>query len=183
MNSRKQFLTTGSAGLLSCLLPLQGFCTDTPGFEGVVVNEAEGETYLIRNGTTTVKIKVARLHGSNSISFLSESILPRDAVRIHKHSNEDELIFIHKGQGLFTLGEKQYPVSEGSVAIVPRGAWHGLENKGSENLEMRFAYTPSGFEGFFRDVGTPAGRPFVVKTAEEKRIIAKKWGIIYKTPG
>ena len=181
MNSRRQFLEQGSVGFLSfLLLPLPAFSNDIPGFEGLVVAEQDGETLMIRNGTTTLRIKISKTHGSASICFVSESILPGEGIPVHKHLNEDELIFIHKGTGLFTLGEKQYPVSEGAVAVVPKGIWHGLQNTGSENIEMRFSYTPSGFEGFFREVGTPAGQPFVKKTVEEKRVIAQKWGIAYK---
>jgi mannose-6-phosphate isomerase-like protein (cupin superfamily) len=181
MNSRKQFLEKSGLGFLSVLLfPLPVFSNDTPGFEGLVVNEQEGETLMLRNGTTVLRIKIAKTHGSNTMCFLSESILPGEAIPVHKHLNEDELIFIHKGSGIFTLGEKQYAVSEGAVAIVPKGVWHGLQNTGSENIEMRFAYTPSGFEGFFREVGTPAGQPFVKRTKEEKRAIAIKWGMIHK---
>ena len=99
---------------------------------------------------------------------------------VHKHLNEDELIFLHKGTGLFTLADKQYQIKEGAVALVPKGVWHGLQNTGSENIEMRFGYTPSGFEGFFREVGTPVGQPFIQKTREERKAIAKKWGMIYK---
>ena len=180
MNSRRQFLGLSSMGILSSLLPLEGFSSDKPDFEGVVVNEEEGETVMLRNGTTILRIKVSKIQGSQSMSFLSESILPGEGIPVHKHLNEDELIFIHKGSGLYTLGEKQYAVSEGAVVIVPKGVWHGLQNTGKQNLEMRFAFTPSGFEGFFREVGTPAGQPFVKKTKEEKEIIARKWGIIYK---
>jgi len=180
MNTRRRFLGQGSLGFLSLLLPLQSSSNDTPGFKGLVVNEQEGETYMIRNGTTTLRIKISKTHGSESICFLSESILPGEAIPVHKHLNEDELIFLHKGSGLFTLGEKQYPVTEGAIAVVPKGVWHGLQNTGSENIEMRFAYTPSGFEGFFREVGTPAGQPFVKRSQEEKRVIARKWGMIHK---
>ena len=45
---------------------------------------------------------------------------------------------------------------------------------------MRMAFTPSGFENYFREVGQPVGQPFVQKTMEERRAIAKKWGMIYK---
>ena len=45
---------------------------------------------------------------------------------------------------------------------------------------MRFAFTPSDFEEFFREVGTPVGKPFVQKTMEERRAVAKKWGMTYK---
>jgi quercetin dioxygenase-like cupin family protein len=135
----------------------------------------------MRDGSAIVKIKIARTQGAQSISFLSESFKPGDRLPVHKHLNEDELIFLHSGSGIFTLGEKQYPISKGAVAVVPRGVWHGLQNTGTENIEMRFVYTPSGFEGFFREVGTPLGQPFVQRTMEERRAIAKKWGMIYKT--
>jgi len=180
MNSRRQFIGLSSIGILSSLLPLEGFSSDKSDFEGLIVNEEEGETLMIRNGDTTLRIKISKSHGSQSMSFLSESILPGEGIPVHKHLNEDELIFIHKGSGLYTLGEKQYIVSDGAVVLVPKGVWHGLQNTGSVNIEMRFAYTPSGFEGYFREVGTPPGQPFVVRTKEEKRIIARKWGMIHK---
>jgi quercetin dioxygenase-like cupin family protein len=148
--------------------------------EGLVVSEDEGEALQMRDGTAIVKIKIAKTQGANSIAFLSESFRPGDALPIHKHLNEDELIFLHKGSGLLTLGDKQYQIREGAVALVPKGIWHGLQNTGNENIEMRFGYTPPGFEGFFREVGTPVGQSFIQKTMEERRTIAKKWGMIYK---
>jgi quercetin dioxygenase-like cupin family protein len=179
MNSRRQFLGQGSLGIFSfLLLPSMAFPNETTGFEGLVVNEEEGEALQIREGKAIVKIKIAKIQGAQSMCFLSESFGPGDAIPVHKHLNEDELIFLHKGSGLFTLGEKQYPIKEGAVALVPKGVWHGLQNTGSENIEMRFAYTPSGFEGFFREVGTPVGQPFVQKSLEERIAIGLKWGMI-----
>ena len=181
MTSRRQFLQKGSVGFLSSLiLPLSVFAKDNSDFDGLVVSEDEGEAFQMRDGTAIVKIKIAKVQGAASISFLSESFKPGDALPVHKHLNEDELIFLHKGSGMFTLGDKQYEIKEGAVAIVPKGVWHGLQNTGSENIEMRFGYTPSGFEGFFREVGTPVGQPFIQKTMDERRAIAKKWGMIYK---
>ena len=182
MTSRRQFLQQGSLSLFSSLiLPLSSLANDTSDFTGLVINEDEGEAFQMRDGTAIVKIKIAKSQGAGSISFLSETFKPGDALPVHKHLNEDELIFLHKGTGLFTLADKQYQIKEGAVALVPKGVWHGLQNTGSENIEMRFGYTPSGFEGFFREVGTPVGQPFIQKTREERREIAKKWGMIYKT--
>jgi quercetin dioxygenase-like cupin family protein len=181
MTSRRQFLQKGSLGFLSSLiLPLSVFAKDNSDFDGLVVSEDEGEAFQMRDGTAIVKIKIAKVQGAESISFLSESFKPGDALPVHKHLNEDELIFLHKGSGMFTLGDKQYEIKEGAVAIVPKGVWHGLQNTGSENIEMRFGYTPSGFEAFFREVGTSVGQPFIQKTIDERRAIAKKWGMIYK---
>ena len=181
MNSRKQFIQNGTFGILSGLmLPTLAFAEIFTDFEGLVVNEDEGEAVRMRDGTSIVHIKIAKSQGSDSICFLSESFRPGDFLPVHKHMNEDELIFIHKGSGVFTLGDKEYQVNEGAVIIVPKGKWHGLKNTGGINIEMRMAYTPSGFENFFREVGQPVGQPFVQKTMEERRAIAKKWGMIYK---
>ena len=181
MASRRKFLHQGGVGLLSALaLPAVPLPVSSSSFEGLIVKDQEGEAVLMRGGTSVVRIKIAKSQGANSLSFLSESISPGDVLPVHKHSNEDELIFILKGSGLFTLGEKETSVEEGTVIIVPKGTWHGLQNTGSLHIEMRFAYTPSGFEGFFREVGTPVGQPFVQKTMEVRRAIAKKWGMIYK---
>ncbi|GAC1589107.1 MAG: hypothetical protein NVS3B25_06440 [Hymenobacter sp.] len=181
MATRRNFLEQGGVGLLSVFaLPAVALPEEVSSFEGLIVNELDGEAVRMRGGTSVVRIKIAKSQGANSLCFLSESISPGDALPVHKHSNEDELIFIHKGSGMFTLGEKVTPVAEGAVILVPKGTWHGLQNTGSVNIEMRFAFTPSGFEGFFREVGTPMGQPFVQKTLEERRAIAKKWGMIYK---
>ena len=181
MTSRRQFLQQGSLGFLSSLiLPFPALAKDTSDFTGLVISEDEGEAIQMRDGTAIVKIKIAKIQGAESISFLSESFKPGDALPVHKHLNEDEFIFLHKGSGLFTLGDKQYQIKEGAVALVPKGVWHGLQNNGSENIEMRFGYSPSGFEGFFREVGTIVGQPFIQKTMNERRAIAKRWGMIYK---
>ena len=154
-------------------------------FKGVVVNEDEGEILqwpdrVTGDGTARITIKISKINGSETISFLSETFVPGDCIKVHKHSNEAELIFINKGSGIFTLGEQEYKVQQGAVALVPKGVWHGLKNTGTEDIDMRFAYIPAGFEGYFREIGTPLGKPFVRRTVEEKRIIGRKWGIIRK---
>ena len=79
----------------------------------------------MRDGTAIVKIKIAKVQGANSISFLSKSFRPGDALAVHKYLNEDEQIFMHRGSGLFMLGDKQYEIKEGAVALVSkrRLAW------------------------------------------------------------
>src|SRR5688572_12618454 len=186
MATRKQFIQQNGLGLFSFLLT--GTATTETiknDFKGMVLNEEEGEIYqfpdrLTGAPTRTLKIKVSKKAGSQTISFLSESFMPGDAIQIHKHSNEDELIFVHKGAGILTLDEKEYDVRAGAVALVPKGIWHGLKNTGTEYLEMRFAYTPAGLEQYFREVGTPMGKPFKRISFEERKTIGLKYGIIRK---
>jgi quercetin dioxygenase-like cupin family protein len=181
MASRRKFIQQGGNGLLASLILPFSLSPNDPNFAGLVVDDEDGETVRIRDGKAIVKIKIAKTQGSNVLSFLSEMFTPGDAIPVHKHLHEDELIFLYKGKGEFTLGENVFQISEGAVAVVPRGVWHGLRNTGAENIEMRFAYSPAGFEGFFREVGTPVDQPFVTKTLEEKVAIRKKWGIVFKS--
>jgi quercetin dioxygenase-like cupin family protein len=109
-----------------------------------------------------------------------EDMMPGRKMRIHKHLDNDELIFIHKGEGTLTLGEELIVVKTGSVAFVPRGVWHGLDNTGTENLLMAFQYSPAGFEQYFIENGTPVGMLPKEKTEEEYAVTEKKYGMVYK---
>lgn len=186
MATRKQFIQRGGLGLFTLLLSDTAFSKAiNKEFKGIVLNDDEGEIYqypdrITGAPTRTLKIKVSKIAGSLTMSFLSESFIPGDAIKIHKHSNEDELIFVHKGTGILTLDEKEYNISTGAMAFVPRGIWHGLKNTGTEIIEMRFAYTPSGLEQYFREIGTPVGQPFKTITPEQRKAIGLKYGLIRK---
>lgn len=126
-----------------------------------------------------IKISKAK-HGVDNISFCTEDIIPGRKLRIHKHLNNDELIFINKGEGTLTLAEQSVEVKTGTVVFVPRGVWHGLENTGKENIRMVFQYSPSGFEQYFIENGTPVGMPAKERTEEEYAMAEKKYGMVYK---
>jgi quercetin dioxygenase-like cupin family protein len=180
MATRKQFIEQVGLASAGLLLGNSSYAKQQVQQDGLVVDTKGGELILLREGSSIVKIKIAKNHGYESMSFLASSLPPGDVIPIHKHLNEDEIIFIHKGTGILTVGEKEYPITEDLVAMVPRGVWHGIKNTGKKFIQMRFAYSPAGFEGYFREVGTPVGKPFVHRSLEERRPIAKKWGMIYK---
>lgn len=184
--ARRKFLQTGILGFCTSLfagVPTFSFAKSGSDIEkGFVVHESEGIHILTRRKVPiTIKISKAN-NGLDSISFCVEDQSPGRKMRIHKHLNNDELIFIHKGEGTLTLGQDSIQVKAGDVAFVPRGTWHGLDNTGTENLLMVFQYSPAGFEQFFIENGTLAGMPDKVKTEEELAITEKKYGMVYKEP-
>ena len=119
MATRKDFFHHGSLCLLSLFSSPFAFSNlINDDFKGIVLNEDEGEVYqypdrVTGEGTRRLTIKVSKLQGSNSVSYVSESFTPGDAIQLHKHSNEEELIFVHKGSGIFTLDDKEFPVRSG----------------------------------------------------------------------
>ena len=181
---RRKFLqagATGVAGVFLGTLPKIGFSQSASGnAKGLIVREAEGIHILTRRRVPiTVKISKTR-HGIDGISFCTEDMTPGRKMRVHKHLHNDELIFIHKGEGTLTLDEQLVEVKTGDVVFVPRDTWHGLDNTGNENLLMVFQYSPAGFEEYFIENGTPEGMPDKVRTEEEYTATEKKYGMVYK---
>lgn len=178
--SRKQFIKAGSVGFFGLLTSPELFGMSNTG-GAVVVHAGEGETYWIGRRNSPLTIKIAKdKQGNETISFCTEEIAAGEGIPVHKHLNEDELIFLHTGEGVITIDEKEIPVKTGSVAFIPKGLWHGIKNTGTGILTMVFSYSPAGFEGYFREMGSAAGTPWQAKTKEEYDALNKKWGIIYK---
>ena len=179
--SRKQFLNTCASAGFGILLPFEPVVNGSGDSQPVIMHSDEGETYWIGMRNSPLTIKIAKdIQGNSSMSFCSEEIEPDEGIPVHKHLNEDELIFLHTGEGILTVGDKEVHVKQGSVAFVPKDAWHAMRNVGKEKLIMVFSYSPAGFEGYFREFGSPVGTSWQPKTPGEYERLNKKWGIVYK---
>jgi mannose-6-phosphate isomerase-like protein (cupin superfamily) len=184
---RRRFLQTGVLGFCAAFLsglPKISVAKTTYNYDkGIVVHEDEGTHILTGRRKVPITIKISKAkHNIEGISFCVEDQSPGRKMRIHKHLNNDELIFIHKGEGTMTLDDQSIEVKTGDVVFVPRGTWHGLDNTGKENLIMIFQYTPSGFEEYFIENGTLVGSPTKEKTEEEYAVTERKYGMVYKEP-
>jgi len=184
---RRKFIQTGVVGFCTALfagLPKISFAKPASNTaKGIVVRKDEGIHILTGRRKVPITIKISKTkHGVDGISFCVEEQSPGRKMRIHKHLNNDELIFIHKGEGTLTLDEESIEVKTGDVVFVPRGTWHGLDNTGKEDLLMTFQYSPAGFVEYFIENGTLAGMPTKEKTEEEYAITEKKYGMVYKEP-
>jgi quercetin dioxygenase-like cupin family protein len=182
---RRKFILTGLAGFCTAFfvnLPKLGFAKSVYNDDkGIVVRESEGIHLLTGRRKVPITVKLSKSKdGMNGISFCVEDQSPGRKMRVHKHLYNDELIFIHRGEGTLTLDEQLIQVKTGDVAFVPRGTWHGLDNTGKENLLMMFQYSPAGFEEYFIENGTLVGAVAKERTAEEYTATEKKFGMVYK---
>ena len=181
---RRKFLQAGATGIVSVFfgtIPKIGSSQSVAEHDkGLIVREAEG-THILTRRKVPITIKISKVkNGIDGISFCTEDMTPGRKMRVHKHLNNEELIFIHKGQGALTLDEQLVEVKTGDVVFVPRNTWHGLDNTGDESLLMVFQYSPAGFEEYFIENGTPAGMPDKIRTEEEYAATEKKYGMVYK---
>ncbi|HEX2536520.1 MAG TPA: cupin domain-containing protein [Chitinophagaceae bacterium] len=180
---RRLWLKTAGLSGLSVMVPGAWLRAGTQNAEeeGFVSQPEDQETYLIGPRRAPVTIIVDRQKkGIATTSFCKEDIRPGSGIPVHKHLNEAELIYIQQGSGLFLLGEKEHPVQAGTTAYVPKSAWHGIRNTGSDTLVMLFSFTPSGFENYFREIGSPAGTGGKDLTSEAFAAIDQRYGIVYR---
>ena len=69
----------------------------------------------------------------------------------------------------------------GSTLFVPQGTWHGGRNSGSDTLKWVAIYSPSGFEGYFREIGRRLpDDPPRSRTAAEREALDKRYAIRYQ---
>ena len=66
--------------------------------KGLIVREAEGIHILTRRKSAHHHKNFKNKNGIDGISFCTEDMTPGRKMRVHKHLNNDELIFIHKGR-------------------------------------------------------------------------------------
>ncbi|GFH62919.1 MAG: putative mannose-1-phosphate guanylyltransferase /mannose-6-phosphate isomerase [Candidatus Desulfovibrio kirbyi] len=54
----------------------------------------------------------------------------------HRHTNEFEVYYILKGEGLYDDNGSKVKVGAGDMTLCPDGEEHGILNTGTEDLEM-----------------------------------------------
>jgi mannose-6-phosphate isomerase-like protein (cupin superfamily) len=152
-----------------------------PPWPGAVLQANEGELLISGGRRAPMRIKVdSRIAIGATMSMIVSVVDPGASIPVHLHRNEDELIFIHTGSGIVTLGEERIPSSAGAVLYGPRNIWHGVENTGSTVLTWCAVYSPPGFEQFFREVGVPPGKEDSAPSRERVLAIAEKYGMIFR---
>jgi quercetin dioxygenase-like cupin family protein len=76
---------------------------------------------------------------------------------LHVHENEDELFYVIEGRLQATRGKEELTVEAGESAFLPRRVPHTFKILSSFARALVYV-TPAGFEGYFRDLGEPAGK-------------------------
>jgi mannose-6-phosphate isomerase-like protein (cupin superfamily) len=145
---------------------------------GLILQESEGEVRVRRargntgaEGAPSFTIKVDRKYGDSPTFFMGmEDIPPGKKIRLHHHPHAEEILFIHRGEGVVRLGARQAKVTAGATVYIPRNVSVGLHNTGTEPMSLLFIFPePDGMSAQMRSGSVPLGEDPVPFTPEELR--------------
>lgn len=125
-----------------------------------VITQTEGELRYLRGGTAPLRIKVDPITtGSQRLVFGSSDLPPGDAIGVHRHLREDEIIYVTRGTARVQLGTRVYTAGPGTTVFIPQGTCIALANVGTDTLTTIFIFSSPGFEQVMRANSSPAGAP------------------------
>jgi quercetin dioxygenase-like cupin family protein len=119
-----------------------------------------GEKRFLRGGTTPLLLKVDPTNtGSRRMVLGSSDLPPGDAIGLHRHLQEDEIIVITRGTARVQLGRQLVTASAGATVFIPQGTCIGVTNVGADTLSNFFVFSSPGFEDALRAVSSAPGEP------------------------
>lgn len=131
-----------------------------------VLARGEGEARMLQ-GRKPIWIKVdPQTLGSRTLTVGMEDLPPGDSIGVHKHLQEDEVVFVHRGEVEVTLGDSIRRATAGATVFIPRGTWIGFRTKGADTATIVFVFNTPGFEQCLRLLSAPAGTTFVAPAAD-----------------
>jgi quercetin dioxygenase-like cupin family protein len=131
-----------------------------------VLARNEGEARMLQ-GRKPIWIKVdPQTLGSRTLTVGMEEMPPGDSIGVHKHLQEDEVVFVHRGEVEVTLGDSTLQATAGGMVFIPRGTWIGFRVTGTDTATIVFAFNVPGFEKCLRVLSAPVGTAFVPPSAQ-----------------
>jgi len=133
----------------------------------VVIPAGGGERRFLRGGTAPLFIKIDPVNtGSRRMVLGSSDLPPGDAIGVHRHLQEDEIIVITRGTARVQLGKQFMTASAGATVFIPQGTCIGVVNVGADTLSNFFVFSAPGFERALRAVSSAPGEPVKLVTPQ-----------------
>jgi quercetin dioxygenase-like cupin family protein len=117
---------------------------------GFIVGPGEGPTIANpAGGGLTYKARSEETEGA--LSVWESTAAPGEGPPLHRHTDEDELMYVLDGTVRFRLAEDEHVAAAGSLVFIPRGLPHTWQNAGDQPARILFLFTPGspGMERFF----------------------------------
>ena len=86
----------------------------------------------------------------------------------HKHSNENIVFYVVKGNFLFEYGDKIIKADPGMFLNLKSNIFHSYKKIGVEEGKLIMIISPAGFENYFKEVGIPFKDDYNTNTPDIK---------------
>jgi quercetin dioxygenase-like cupin family protein len=127
-------------------------------------------------------IRVTGRDTNGIVAVVESHDVPGGGPPPHIHHREDETFQILEGEYEFMIGGQTIHATPGTTLFAPRGVPHTYRYAGKNPGKLMCTITPSGFEGFFEEIG--ALSPQQQQDIPRVMTIAKKFGLeILPPPG
>ena len=134
----------------------------------------EGDRWMLL-GDKPLTFKVDPVStGSDTLFVGTEEMPPGNRIPTHKHLNEDEVIFVHKGRVRITLAGRQYDAGTGATVFIPHGNWIGVENVSSEPAMILFFFNKPAFEQCLRALSSRPGEKFTMPPPDKMKAVEQQ---------
>jgi quercetin dioxygenase-like cupin family protein len=143
----------------------------------VVAGPAHAETIKVLGETITFKVDGDAAKGKPSVVEVVTP--PGMGPPLHQHSREDETFYVLSGQFRIWHGEAVHDVKAGDAIYMERDVPHTYKNVGKKPGKLLVTITPSGFEGFFREIARQNLGP---NDGEKLTALGKVYGLEFLGP-
>jgi quercetin dioxygenase-like cupin family protein len=118
----------------------------------VVLNAGEGEAHAAGSALITIKATGAETGGT---LFLSETEIEPGfpGPPLHFHERLHDMFYVLEGTLSVQLGDELHAARPHTFVCVPPGVRHTFSNRSDRPVRFLNFNTPSGWEGYMRDLG------------------------------
>lgn len=116
-----------------------------------VVGPDDGETIFL--GTTRLRVLEDGSNTGHRLGLAESVLAPHTpGPPQHRHAQHDEGFYVISGTVRFTVGDKDYDATAGTLVMVPTGAPHTFANTTDQPAVMLSTFTPDLYVQYFRDL-------------------------------
>jgi mannose-6-phosphate isomerase-like protein (cupin superfamily) len=118
------------------------------------------------NGYASVHVAPHLVPMDRQFAVGTQTLPPGGVVRLHSHSDNEEVLHFISGSGKAELDGAEYHLEPGVTLFLGKLRTHTFVNDGDVDLHWVWIFIPAGLEIFFREIGRrrtpgePAPAPF-----------------------
>ena len=101
------------------------------------------KAYKTRDGSEIRELIHPDLHKNKNQSFAEAIVYSGEKTHLHYHDKSEEIYYITLGEGVMTLNQECFNVTEGDAICIPPGTSHCIENTGSTPLHIFCMCSPA----------------------------------------